>query len=460
MTFSEKFIQNFSHDFPLAAGKKIILAVSGGLDSMVMMHLFSLIGQSCEIAHCNFQLRGDESGTDEKFVEQNAKKYDFGFHSTKFFTKNYADQHKVSIQMAARTLRYEWFLKLTEELNANFIATAHHANDNAETMLLNIVKGTGLAGMHGIKAANGKIIRPLLFASRKEIELYAAQQNILWREDSSNQDDYYLRNKLRLHIMPVLEEINPEVTSAMLKHANLIRQYEILVESYMDEISGSIVTSYYEGAVQEINISRLMQTAAPEIVLYHILKHTGAGAALCEAIISNTNTGSVFYSGEYKIVRERESISLFSNSFFISEEFELSHHQQKINLPFGFIEISEHNISHADEIKQLNGFGNKESLFIDSLSVKFPLTIRKWNAGDNFQPLGMKGRKLISDFFTDSRFTSLMKETVYLLLSENEIVWVIGHRPSDIFKVKNTTTSVLQLTYHSNTVINGTTNKV
>lgn len=450
MTLSEKFNQRVRQDFPLATGKKIIMAVSGGIDSIVMMHLFYSIGQTCEVAHCNFQLRGEESDNDEKFVAQIAKDYNFQFHSNIFNTSEYAEQNKVSIQMAARSLRYEWFEKLSVEFNADYITTAHHANDNAETMMLNLIKGTGLAGMHGIKLINGKIIRPLLFTSRKEIEEYAKQQKLVWREDASNQDDYYLRNKLRHHVMPVLEDINPDFTSAMLHHAGFVRKYESLVESYLSELIKRIVKTFYNGAVQEIDLRKLMDTAAPEIVLYHILKHTGAGAVLCESIISTTDPGSVFLTSKYKIVRERETISVFSAQFLNDDEFTFETFEHSLQLPYGKIEVSKHILNETAEMKQLPEFGNKNSVFVDSAAIKFPMVIRKWKSGDTFQPLGMKGRKLISDYFIDSRFTSIMKETVYLLLSDNEVVWIVGHRPAEIFKIKETTTTVLKLTYIPN----------
>ncbi len=447
---SEKFNENISRNIPFVAGKKILLAVSGGMDSMVMMHLFYTAGFNCEVAHCNFQLRGDESDADEKFVEQISGNYKFRFHSKKFDTREHAEKNSISIQMAARQLRYHWFESLSIDINSDQIAIAHHANDSAETMLLNLVKGTGLAGMHGIRSIKGKIIRPLLFASRKEIETFAAQQNLLWREDASNRDSYYLRNKLRLHVMPVLEEINPEVISAMQHHAKLMSGYEALIETFINELAGSFASPAYNDTVKVIAFDKLMKTAAPAIVLFHLLRYTGAGAALCEEITTSVNSGAIFYSGEYKIFRDRETITVFSPQFKNTDNFFLNTDDCELNLHFGTLKISGHTLNNPDEMSLLPGFGLNESAFIDATTLKFPLEIRKWQTGDAFIPLGMKGRKLISDFFVDCKFSSLMKETVYLLLSDHEVVWIMGHRPDERFKINKTTKDVLQFTYTAN----------
>ncbi len=447
---SEEFNENISRNFPRVTGKKILLAVSGGMDSMVMMHLFYTAGFNCEVAHCNFQLRGDASDGDEKFVEQISGNCKFRFHNKKFDTSEYAQANSISIQMAARQLRYDWFDSLSDDINSDHIAIAHHANDSAETMLLNLVKGTGLAGMHGIRSIKGKIIRPLLFASRKEIETYAVQQNLIWREDASNSDSYYLRNKLRLQVMPVLEEINPEVISAMQHHAKLMTEYEALIETYINELTDTFVSSAYNDTVKVIALDKLMKTTAPPILLFHFLRYTGAGSVLCDEIISSVNSGAIFYSGEYRIIRDRETLAVYSPQFDNTDTFLLKTGVRELNLPFGTLKISGHTLNNPDEMLLLPGFGLADSAFIDATALKFPLEIRKWQTGDSFIPLGMKGRKLVSDFFVDCKFTSVMKETVYLLVSDHEVVWIMGHRADERYKISKATKQVLQFTYTAN----------
>jgi len=415
---------------------------------MTMLHLFYKSNFRCEVAHCNFNLRGQDSNSDEALVEKVAKQYDFIFHKKKFNTSGAAAEAGISIQMAARNLRYQWFNELAESNKFDVVAVAHHANDVAETMLLNLAKGTGLAGMHGIKAVNGKIIRPLLFAEKKELETYVAEQQLEWRDDTSNQEDYYQRNKIRHKVVPVLEEINPHFISAMLHHARLMSGYETLLGDKISEIETAMIRSPRPG-VTSILLQPLYKSSAPEIVLYHFLKPFNVSNSLCAEILNCNTVGANFFSNGFKIVRDRDELNIFDPAFFYDDVYHLNEADEYLVFPNGKLIINEIAVETNSVVKSLPDFTDENTAYIDTLSITYPLTIRKWRNGDAFQPLGMKGRKLLSDFFIDSRFSSEKKETVHLLISGEEIVWVIGLRIDDRFKIKPDTKKALRITYKS-----------
>jgi len=432
------------------ASEKIVLAVSGGEDSMVMLHLFHQAGFSCEVAHCNFQLRGDEADADEELVRQMAAQYHFPFHVNRFLTEEFAIANSISIQMAARQLRYDWFDDLIEKYRFHAVAVAHHANDVAETMLLNLTKGTGIAGMHGIRAVHGNVIRPLLFATKNELDAYAAHNNIKWRTDASNFEVYYQRNKIRHEVIPLLEQINPDFTGAMMRHAKLMTGYEALLQNYFSQMENKIVHHSNEGRITSISFEALQASPAPAILLFHFLKPYGVNGILCDEILASSTVGAEFYSSGFKMVRDREALTIFDPTLLTDEEFELYETGNELKLPFGMLTIAALNLDSGINIQSLPGFTDGQIAYVDGASVRFPLTVRKWRQGDSFHPLGMKGRKLLSDFFIDSKFSSAMKEVVYLLMSEGEVVWVIGHRIDDRFKLGKTTKKSLRFSYIPN----------
>ncbi|MDQ3050488.1 MAG: tRNA lysidine(34) synthetase TilS, partial [Bacteroidota bacterium] len=259
----ERFQDFFINRCRIHPGQKFVLAVSGGIDSVVMLHLFKRSGMECAVAHCNFQLRDEASLGDEDFVRDLAGHTNFLFHNTRFATQEFATTNQISIQMAARQLRYEWLEKLVTAFNYDAIAVAHHANDVAETMLLNLVKGTGLAGMHGIRAVHGKVIRPLLFATKNELVHYAEVNQLSWREDASNAELYYQRNLIRNKVIPVLEQINPRVTGAMMHHARLMQGYEAIVEKFISELERNAVSLSTKGGFRTIDLEKVNTSPAP-----------------------------------------------------------------------------------------------------------------------------------------------------------------------------------------------------
>lgn len=445
------FVQSILQQQPsvTVANGKILLAVSGGIDSVVMAHLFHLSGKTCGIAHCNFGLRGDESDGDEKFVRDLAYRYQFSFHHTRFDTENFAADNKFSIQMAARKLRYQWFDELAREYRYDYIAIAHHADDVAETMLINLTRGTGPAGMHGIAASGNKIIRPLLFASRKELEEFATIEKLTWREDSSNNEDNYTRNKIRHHVIPVLKEINPAFAEAALHHARITRDYEQLVHYLIELVSPTLIRKTGGGRVTHISLEQLKQLPATATLLYHLVNAYGFSPAQCHDILESSRTGATFLSPAHKLVIGRGELVIFEKTDAVEESrYEITEADHTITLPEGELEMERQIAGTFRQQPLPDEFTSRFCAFIDAESLEFPLVIRKWKTADAFHPLGMKGRKLLSDFFTDQKFSPEQKESVLLLCNGNDVVWVIGHRIDDRYKITDHTQTIRKFTWH------------
>lgn len=450
----KKFL-SFLHEnnFP-RSNQTVLLTVSGGIDSVVMSHLFHSAGYKCAIAHCNFQLRGFESDVDELFVEQLAAKYNFAIHVKKFNTLEFAEDNGLSIQMAARNLRYCWFEELAKEFGYSGIATAHHANDVAETMLINLVRGTGMAGMHGIPSQNGLVFRPLLFAGRNEIEDYARDNNLIWVEDISNRSDDYIRNKIRNKVIPLLAEINPQVINAFNKYASTVSAYEQLTSQYISETCRRLVVSHHEGMIKTIYLKNLFSYPAPELLLQMILDEFGFNETVCHEILSGEQSGKQFHAPGYRLVRDRDQLTVFnSDKVADGNIYKIEESDGSIQLNPGRLEYSKPKL--RDSSLEPVDFRSKDVAYIDAGQLKFPLTIRRWKEGDRFQPLGMKGKKLISDFFTDEKISSAEKELVYLLLSDEEVVWIVGCRVDDRFKITDNTREQMKFTYTLKTWNNG-----
>ncbi len=432
-----------------SSDKLILLAVSGGPDSMVMLNLFYRLGYRCHVAHCNFGLRGDDSNADEELVRQTAAHYRFPFHTHYFSTAEYANEHGLSIQMAARELRYRWFEEIAEENVIEYIATAHHADDVAETVLLNLVRGAGLAGMHGIRKVNAKRIRPLLFATRAELEEYAEKNHLKWRHDLSNNENYYKRNKIRNQVMPVLRELNPTVNLAITNHAFLMEGYEKLIDDYLNLIQPDLTKEHYNGSIKTISLEKLKTTSSPEAILYHLLKPFGAPASFSLEILSS-GTGSEFHANGYRMVRDRNELTVFAPDTGDDQVYLIETGNENLELKYGKLTIRECELQGGSDLKSLPGFSDRQVAYIDSVSIKYPLTVRRWHAGDRFQPMGMNGTRLLSDYFTDEKFSSEMKEVVYLLMSENRVVWVAGHRIGEPFRLQSDTTHITLFTFLPN----------
>jgi tRNA(Ile)-lysidine synthase len=419
---------------------KILLAVSGGMDSMVMLHLFHQAGFSIAVAHCNFQLRGEESDEDEIFVAAKCKKWGIPFHSIRFDTNNYAIQHGLSVQMAARELRYSWFQQVKEKENADWIATAHHLSDSVETVLLNLSRGTSLDGLLGIAEKNGFVIRPLLFATHNEITNYAAETGVVWREDRSNETDDYQRNFIRHQIIPKLKQVNPAFEQSIAKTverlsgdgAILTQAIEVWKKQFQRNENDKVILAKkgFEPSLDDSYNSAL---------LWRLLRGFGFHFDQCKKIVQalNGQSGKQFLSTSHQLAVDREYLILVPLSSELAE----------VTIEDGQVDAYMGNRQLTFLSTTIGGSINNEevAIMLDIDSLRFPLTWRKWKAGDFFFPLGMTGRKKISDFLIDQKVSLVDKGAVSVLESAGEIAWVVGYRIDDRFKVKPTTEHVLRI---------------
>lgn len=418
---------------------KVLLAVSGGIDSVAMLACFKEAGL-CEfgVAHCNFGLRGTDSDADEVFVKKLSKKAKVIFHSHAFDTEAFAAQEKISIQMAARELRYTWFEKLMKDHGYTYIATAHHKNDALETVLFNLAKGTGIAGLHGIKKKAGKIIRPMLFADKASILDFVAQKHLAWREDSSNESIKYARNLIRHEVVPVLKQINPDLENTFHNTMERIAQVEEVFLEHAQQLANKAIRC--EGDHVYIDLKVLQTEKVNAVLLHEIIKNYGFNFLQAQELHVRLfqGAGKVFETPTYRLNIDRDALIISPKdlSDFIpiaifkdQEEFT----NKALRLLFSTIERREYKIS-----------SNKKVAALDLDKLEFPLAIRKWQHGDFFFPLGMKKKKKLSDFMIDEKIPLNLKERVFLLTSGNAIVWVIGHRIDDRFKITEETQKVFK----------------
>ena len=422
---------------------KVIVGLSGGIDSMVLLDILILLGYQCMAAHCNFHLRGEESNRDESFVKKWCKSLDVPYTSINFDTKQYASDRKISIEMAARELRYNWFETLRKHHQANFIAVAHHKDDSVETVLLNLIRGTGIKGLTGISAKNGYVVRPLLCISRSEIENYISERDIPYVTDSTNNEDLYLRNSLRLNVIPLLETLNPSVKETIYRTSRNVTEAE---KVYSESIQKSIKEVFSDN---KIDIDKLRQTASPRSVLFELLAPHNFTPSTIEDISESIDSisGKIFYSDnsadlekkKYRLIKDR-------HSFLLDLVNEINNKNETYIIEEGINEI---NIPINIKIKELSSSAdivfNKHTIYIDADKIKYPLVLRKWRSGDWFIPFGMKGRKKLSDYFTDRKFSLKDKEDAWLLASGDDIVWIVGERNDNRFKITENTKQIISI---------------
>ncbi|MFZ0490574.1 MAG: tRNA lysidine(34) synthetase TilS [Salegentibacter sp.] len=421
---------------PFLIDSKVLLAVSGGVDSIVLVNLCHKAKLNFAIAHCNFNLRGEESDGDEEFVSQLADNLDVEVFIENFDTERYAAEHSRSIQMAARDLRYEWFDELCAAFKFDYVLTAHHANDNLETFLINLLRGTGLEGLSGIKMEMNRIIRPLLAFSRKEIEAYALENEIAWREDSSNASTKYLRNKIRHEVVPLLEEINPQFLKSFTQTQAHLKENLDLVEDYISLIYPEVVKKNQYG--YELDIPFLKKIPNTRAVLYQLLKSFGFTEWDDVYNLLDAQPGKKVFSDTHRLVKDREILILTEQVGKVDDKiFRIKEDEDFVMLPMATFSLSE-----VKEISQTS----KNSVYVAAEKLKFPLIVRKWKEGDYFHPFGMKGRKKLSDFFKDKKFSLPEKENIWLLCSGDEIVWVINHRADNRFAITSADQKIIKIT--------------
>lgn len=420
----------------------VLIAVSGGVDSVCLAHLFGESPFQFAIAHCNFQLRGEDSDQDERFVKQLAEKLGVAFHSVRFNTNAKSDESGVSTQMAARELRYEWFEKLMEEFGYQKLATAHHLNDSAETAIFNMAKGTGIAGIRGIRAVNNQIIRPLLFAEKEDVLSYAQAKNISWREDVSNSSDHYKRNYIRQNIIPGLLQINPSFMKGFAETSDRMLLAEKGLELLVNQTRKQFVK--VDGQQISLSISPFGDETA-YVLLHELIKPYGFSLRQAREILrSGMQSGKEFFSEDYWLVKDRERFVITKKSFV--------NDQVLINADDHLINVGK--MKFSIELLQKDAPVSRENhvAMLDYDRLRFPLIIRNWEPGEKFTPLGMAGKKKISDFMIDHKIPLNLKKSFQVLVSEGEIAWLIGLRIDNRFKITDRTKRIFKIEFNTSDV--------
>lgn len=432
----KKFQNHVNEELSFLKESKLLIAISGGVDSVVLAYLCKEMGLNISLAHCNFNLRGDESDADEGFVFELAKNWELEVFIENFDTKQFAADKKISTQMAARTLRYYWFEELKTQLKFDYILTAHHADDNFETFLINLSRGTGLDGLLGIPEVNGAIVRPLLPFTRDDVEQFAKQHKLQWCEDSSNSSTKYLRNKLRHDVIPILKGINPQLLQNFEKTQQYLNDAKSIINDKVDEVAQNVVSKTKSNGVA-FNINEIQQLNNPKVYLYELLN--GYGFTQWEDILELliAQSGKQVFSNTHRLLKDREYLILSEIADLPDETIKITDSQSIVLTPFGKLSISK--VESVEEV-------NKSIAYFDLSSLSFPLTLRKWEEGDVFYPSGMKGKKKVGKYFKDEKFSLLDKENTWLLCSENDIIWVVGHRIDDRFKAAETSQDILKIT--------------
>lgn len=414
------------------------MAVSGGADSVALLHILWKEGHDCMAVHCNFHLRGDEADRDESFVRKICDELGISLYVENFYTKEYASEHKISIEMAARELRYALFERLLDEYQIPVVAVAHHADDAAETFMLNVARGTGIRGLAGMKEIQGRVVRPLLNMSRLDIEEYCRVNGLHYVTDSSNLEDDYTRNKIRHNIIPVFKGINPSFLNSMnntMKHLNSV--YGVFLKEIENFKQRAVST---HGNEMHISIEELKKVDDAEIYLFEILNEYGFSADAINkiALALNTNAcGKIWYSDNFRVIFDRVCLIVAQNAnTFASYSIEK---EGEIDSPFHL------SIKKMEVGSNFSFSRDSQCVHIDADKVEFPLIVRNWKEGDKFRPLGMKGWKKLSDFFVDQKMSQTDKENCWIMESAGNIVWIVGRRVDDRYKCTKETTRVLEM---------------
>jgi tRNA(Ile)-lysidine synthase len=416
---------------------KILLAVSGGKDSILMAHLFNDAGIRFGIAHCNFGLRGAESQRDEHFVHTLAAVMQVPFHVTHFNTKAYAAEHKISTQMAARDLRYRWFEEIRIEHQYDRVAVAHHQDDAIETVLLNLIRGTGIAGLHGILPKRGHLIRPLLFLSRKAINELIDLQQLDFVEDSSNLGNTYARNKIRLDVIPQLKEINPNLEHTFEQNIQRFTETEMVLQGVVAGLRSSLCTTTQAGI--NIPLADILTLHPQKLLLFELLRPYNFTEAVMEDLLTSLDkqSGTSFYSHTHRMTINREQLLISPLVRATAHKNRIIHRgDQQLQLDHQTITIS-----YPEAVY----FEREASMaFVDEAELIFPMVLREWQDGDRFMPLGMKNYKNLSDFFIDQKIPLPQKAEIPILINGNgEVVWIVGLRQDNRYKVTATTKKVV-----------------
>ncbi len=423
----------------LTVGKPVLVGVSGGADSIALLTVLVELGYSCIVGHCNFHLRGEESMRDVHFTETYARKLGLPFVKVDFNTRDYAAEHHLSVEMAARELRYAWFEEMRCVHDAQAIAVAHHRDDNVETVLMNLIRGSGIRGMSGIRPKNGFVIRPLLPVTRQEILQWLAERQLEYVTDSTNLSATYTRNFIRLRVLPLLETINPSVRTAINRTAEHLAETESLFAYVMADARKRVFE-----AENRLSIKALMQYPSPKTVLFELLKvFHFTPSSVDEIFLSLTKeSGKLFFSSSHRLVKDRDCLLL--SPLAAAGEKEVYFLTGEEGSWSGPIDLA---FSRIVRIEELHIQKDKDIAYFDLDKLKFPLVLRHWQQGDWFVPFGMQGRKKLSDYFSDKKFSHLEKEQVWLLCSGDEVIWIVGERSDNRFRVECATKRCLVVNF-------------
>ncbi len=451
MNLLQKFIEFIKKENLFLPKDKLLLAVSGGVDSVVLCELCKQAGFDFVIAHCNFQLRGEESERDEKFVSELAKKYNVEIVVKKFDTQKYAEEKKVSIQVAARELRYEWFNYLgnkqyttsNEKIDncqlpiASWIITAHHANDNIETLLMNFFKGSGIAGLKGIMQKNEKIIRPLLFAKKDEVLAFAKENNLKYGEDSSNTSDKYTRNYFRNQLIPSIQKVFPQVEENLLHNIQRFNDIKIIYSEAIAAHKNKLLEK--KGEEIHIPVLKLLKSEPLTTIVFEIIKDFGFTPNQTEEVIKllKSDTGKYVQSHTHRILKNRNWLIIATINTLIAENILIEENDKEVEFALGKLAIKQvsagsYKLSASESIAQL-----------DADKIRFPILLRKWKQGDYFYPLGMSKKKKLSKFFIDQKLSLSQKENTWVLEMNKKIIWILGKRIDNRFKITGNTKNIL-----------------
>lgn len=431
-----EFQIHLKHKFSFLKDKKLLLAISGGVDSMVLLDLFKKLPYQITVAHCNFNLRSDASDLDEELVVQYCENNNIKYFVNSFNTEEYAELHKQSIQIAARELRYKWFDEVLKNNDLDYLITAHHLDDSVETFLINFTRGTGLDGLLGIPEVNKQTIRPLLIFSRSQILDYATENNISWREDASNATTKYLRNKIRHDVIPIFKEKNSDFLHSFQQTISNLNEIKDLVTDASEIVKKqvSISTDY----ILEIDIQKLKAFEKYKAYLYQWFKDFGFTAWDDIYNLLDAESGKKILSSKYILLKNRNSLVLKELSSINNDIFLIFEADKSIVYPITL--IFESLISENHDIQ------NKNQICVDSNQLKYPLKLRRWEKADYFFPIGMKGKKKLSKYFKDEKFSIFEKEDTWILENGNqEIIWIVGHRMDNRYKINNQTINKIKI---------------
>ncbi|SHN20335.1 tRNA lysidine(34) synthetase TilS [Chitinophaga sp. CF418] len=430
--------QLFTHNHAM------LLAVSGGVDSVVMAHLFKAAGFTFSIAHCNFQLRGEESLRDEAFVEDLAARLQVPFYKVRFDTMAHTASHRVSIQVAARQLRYEWLERTMVKTNCDYIVTAHHMQDSAETVLMNLSKGTGIAGLHGILPKQAYLVRPLLFAQKADIRTYAIEHNIAFVEDSSNITVKYTRNFFRHKVIPVIQEAYPGVVSNIAGSIERFREAEILYAQSVEKHIKRLVEQ--KGNMYMIPVLKLQKTIPMQTVAWEIFRQYGCTPAQLPQVLEllDSSSGKLVETGSHRIIRDRQWLLITPLAEEEAPVIVIEKDRTAVAMASGILKLK---TSERKETSNIPAAANIACL--DKHSLQYPLILRKWKQGDYFYPLGMRKKKKLSRFFIDQKLSLPQKENTWVLESAKRVVWIVGLRIDDRFKITNQTKELLTIEWEA-----------